>query len=428
VVKHLGFICPFFSGHLNPMLALARALRRRGYATSLLATPEIQPTVGGIDTGLIRIGGPPVPGGSRPAWLNEVAELVGAEAIRHVAARAFAADELVTHEGPAALREAKVDALVVDQVSRGGSSVARALGLPYVTVCNALAMYYEVDVPPWTTTWGYDPSPAGRKRNRLGYAELTRILWSARDGDRGRRVSSTSPAPPLGETSERPWVIVAQQPEFFDFPRRNLPPQFHYTGPFRDGDSEAGIRFPFDRLDGRPLIYASLGTLQNCLPQVFVAIAEACARLPAQLVISLGRNGMSLPPDLPGAPVVVPFAPQRELLRRTALVVTSAGLNTVLDSLERGVPMIAIPISHEQPGIAARIAALGVGEIVPLDQLSSVLPTTVTRVFHGGGYRCRAREAQERIARAEGFRRAVDLIDDALTTGRPVLRAHVPAD
>jgi UDP:flavonoid glycosyltransferase YjiC (YdhE family) len=37
------------------------------------------------------------------------------------------------------------------------------------------------------------------------------------------------------------------------------------------------IPFPWDRLDGRPLIYASLGTLQNGRPELFAEIARAGA-------------------------------------------------------------------------------------------------------------------------------------------------------
>ncbi|MGA7216366.1 MAG: hypothetical protein WBX20_19355, partial [Terrimicrobiaceae bacterium] len=37
-----------------------------------------------------------------------------------------------------------------------------------------------------------------------------------------------------------------------------------------------------------------------------------------------------------GSPIVVPFAPQLELLRRAALTITHAGLNTALESLNQG--------------------------------------------------------------------------------------------
>lgn len=109
-------------------------------------------------------------------------------------------------------------------------------------------------------------------------------------------------------------------------------------------------------MTGQPLIYASLGTLQNRLQYVFQYIAQACVGLDAQLIISLG-GGISPEsiPELPGSPLVVGYAPQLELLQKASLVITHAGLNTTIESLSHGVPMVAIPISLDQPGVAARI-------------------------------------------------------------------------
>jgi zeaxanthin glucosyltransferase len=45
-----------------------------------------------------------------------------------------------------------------------------------------------------------------------------------------------------------------------------------------------------------------------------------------------------------------------ELLKRATVCITHAGLNTVLESLAQGVPQLAIPITYDQPGVAARIA------------------------------------------------------------------------
>ena len=71
-------------------------------------------------------------------------------------------------------------------------------------------------------------------------------------------------------------------------------------------------------------------------------------------VISLGGG---LDPvrlgQLPGDPIVVSYAPQLEVVKRAALVITHAGLNTVLESLAEGVPLVAIPLGNDQPGVAA---------------------------------------------------------------------------
>src|SRR6516165_4949477 len=91
-----------------------------------------------------------------------------------------------------------------------------------------------------------------------------------------------------------------------------------------------------------------------------------------QAVLSVGKNinPESLGP-LPSNTIVVRSAPQIELLKRAALCITHAGLNTTLESLARGVPMVAIPIGYDQPGVATRIAYHRVGEFVEIGNLTA---------------------------------------------------------
>jgi zeaxanthin glucosyltransferase len=106
-----------------------------------------------------------------------------------------------------------------------------------------------------------------------------------------------------------------------------------------------------------------MGTLVNGLNNVYGAILEAVSQFPEmEVVLSVGKNVK--PGDLGSIPsntIVVPIAPQIELLKRAALCITHAGLNTTLEALAEGVPIVAIPVGYDQPGVAARIAYHGVG-------------------------------------------------------------------
>jgi MGT family glycosyltransferase len=319
-------------------------------------------------------------------------------------------------------REDGVEALLVDQVTPEGATVAQEIGVPFVTVCNALALHQEPAVPPFFTTWGYGSNALTRWRNALAYRAVRWLVSPVVEAvNEYRRARGLEPHDTF-QDAHSPLLQLSQQPPEFDFPHMRLPAAFRYTGPFVDPGARVKCEFPFERLDGRPLIYASMGTLQNGQDHVFATIAAACAGLGAQVVISLGGGGR--PEDLPklaGDPTVVAAAPQLELLKRATLCVTHAGLNTALESLAEGVPMVAIPVTNDQPGVAARIRHVGCGEVVPLKKLSIArLRREVERVLGGESYRANARRMREAIARRNGLREAADHIEGVL--------ANVPAE
>ena len=174
--------------------------------------------------------------------------------------------------------------------------------------------------------------------------------------------------------------------------------------------------FPWEKLTGAPLIYASLGTLLNGIEHVYRAILEAVGRFPeTQVVLSVGKN---IDPDdlrpIPSNVITVNTAPQIELLKRASLCITHAGLNTVLEALAQGVPIVAIPIGFDQPGIAARVAYHGVGEFVEMGELTPErLSRLIRRVRQNPSYRDKARYFQRVIARTHGLDLAADVIERA---------------
>ncbi|MGB8687483.1 MAG: nucleotide disphospho-sugar-binding domain-containing protein [Microcoleus sp.] len=219
------------------------------------------------------------------------------------------------------------------------------------------------------------------------------------------------------------WLKSASSRLNSSFPGKNYPPHFHFTGPYHNPATRKPVPFPFEQLTDKPLIYASMGTIINRLPEFFQTIASACEGLDAQLVISLGAGATpeSLPP-LPGNPLVVGYAPQLELLQKATLTITHAGMNTTLESLSNGVPMVAIPVMNDGPGVAARIAYTGVGEVVSVKELSvPKVRSAIEKVLTQESYKQRAIEMQEAIVRSGGVKKAADIIEQVISTGKPVL-------
>ncbi|MBV9875702.1 MAG: hypothetical protein JO025_13295 [Verrucomicrobia bacterium] len=209
---------------------------------------------------------------------------------------------------------------------------------------------------------------------------------------------------------------LSQMPTEFDFEDTNWPSQFHHTGPFHDGTGRIEVDFPWEQLTGEPIVYASMGTLANGRPEIFRAIVSAVAiQKKVQLVLAAGdRISREQIGPAPSNAIIVKQAPQLELLKRSSLCITHAGLNTVLEALTQGVPQVAIPVSHDQPGVAARIANRKTGVVTSLDKLTTAhLSELVSEVLHDSSYRTNAQRIQEAIARGNGLSRAADVIEQA---------------
>lgn len=394
------------------MSALAGELESRGHRVTWFHVHDLEVKIRAAGFDFCALGLSGHPPGSLTQSFEQLGQLDGMAAIRFTIAAVARTSEMFCREGPEAIRKANIDALLVDQMEPAGGAIADHLGLPFITVCNALAINRDPAIPPPFTPWPWRSRPgfALRLRNRIGYAlgdrttkPITRVIAKY------RRAWNL---PPLAtpDDSFSQLAQICQMPREFDYPRTTLPPTFHYVGPLREPRETTA--FPFDRLDGRPLVYASLGTLQNRRPELLRTIAAALAGLDLQLVISHG-GGLSdeQAGSLPGSPIVVPYAPQRAVIARAALTITHAGLNTVLDSLAAGVPLITIPITYEQPAIARRVERTGAGAAIPFAGLrEDALRELALRVLNSPDYRNAAQRMAASIAAAGGVKRAADII------------------
>ena len=421
-MTHFGILCLGATGHLNTMFPLGRELQQRGHPVTLFTSSEAQSKVeaAGFDFCDVYV---QVDEKRRQqqSQAEEVGLFVNLQNIRYTLTLFAHHAETRLQKAPSAIRERGVDALIVDLSVFEGGTIADALGLPYVTMCCMLPFYQDLAIPPIPTTWQYGSAWWAQLRNRLAYSVVNVMAQPVLNVISRYRQERDLPA--YGHPNDvfsKCAIITRHIPEF-EFPRQ-LPPHFHFTGSFHQAIAREPIPFPFEQLNDKPLIYASMGTVQNRFGDVFQTIAAACADLNVQLVISLGgRLEPELFPDLPGNPLVVKYAPQLELLQRASLNITHAGLNTTLESLSYGVPMVAIPVTDDQPGVAARIIWTGAGELVKLSQLTvSTLRGAIERVLTEDTYKQNAVRLQAMLSQTGGVSHAADIIEQAVSTSRPV--------
>jgi MGT family glycosyltransferase len=423
--RRIGILSFSSPGHYYPLTALGRRLQSRGHEVVYFQVADLERPIRAAGLQFRQIGREDFPLGALRARDEELSKLTGRAALRCGLRGIERKSLMLFRDAPAAIRDEGIDALIIDQIEMAGGTVAEYVGLPFVSAAAALPVNLDTSVPPCTLPWSHRLGIGARFRNWAGNAAFEWIFFSGvrTTINRQRRAWGLPPVRGLNGTFSG-LAQVAQLPAALELPGRRLPPGFHHTGPWTDAAGRQSVDFPWQRLDpSRRLVYASMGTLQNGILQTFGMMAEACAGLELQLVISLGGGqDPALLGDLPGDPIVVGYAPQLDLIRRSALTISHGGLNTALESAAEGVPMVVLPVTYDQPGVGVRVEWAGVGRSIPVGRLTvERLRDAVRTVLDDPAYRARAGRLGASIAAADGLNRAAELIEEAFAK-RPLLR------
>ena len=152
----------------------------------------------------------------------------------------------------------------------------------------------------------------------------------------------------------------------------------------------------------KPISYVSMGTVfNNENSNLFEIIVEACKTFSDDysIIVSTGDEktyekyaNSSLKSD---KILFVPHTPQVEILKRAFLFITHAGMNSVSEALQYGVPIICLPLSGDQPFVAWRVAdELGIGIRLQADDELSVskVKNAISEILDNPIYRERAND------------------------------------
>ena len=263
-MTHFGILCPAAIGHLNPMCALGRELQRRNHYVTLFGVPDVAEKVAKSGLNFQSIGETEFPKGTLEKNYKQLGEMSGISGLKFTVKLLQKETSMLLDEGPEIIRKVGVEALLVDQLTRAGGTIADFVNLPFITVCNALLINQEPGVPPFFTHWSYRKTWWAYLRNQIGNSiinQLTKSIGSIVIKKRHQWQLSYSGIKDFYSSLAQ----ICQLPAEFDFPRVNLPECFHFTGPLKDPSgvepvSFDSISFPFEKLSPKPLIYASLGT------------------------------------------------------------------------------------------------------------------------------------------------------------------------
>lgn len=411
---HFAFICPPFKSHIAVFETIGKELVGRGHRVSFLvnrgaeryvsARFDVHPVEGTDQRRLDAI----IARASRPSGPFGI--------LRTVHDTALLTDAICAH-APAHLERLEVDAVLGDQMEPGAGLVARHLGLPLISIACAVPVERDEGIPLPFLPWPYDPTPKGIRRNaggeriaRLLLTEQRRLIrkWARRFELQGRFEDLQACISEL--------ATIAQTTAAFDFPRFRANQRLHMVGPLRSENGKGELPYAVD--PDRPFIFMSLGTLQGHRYRLFRAAAAACRELDVQLLVAHCGGLSKHQAESLGATWVTDFAPQRAVLERADLCITHGGLNTVMDALEFGTPLLALPIAFDQPGVSARIVHHGLGlRLSPHMLTVARMKTAIAALLSDPGYADRAREVGRAIVAAGGLSKAIEVIETAVLRG-----------
>jgi UDP:flavonoid glycosyltransferase YjiC (YdhE family) len=381
------------TGHLHPLLPVARALQAAGHEVAVATSAPMGPAIRAAGFAHHAVG---------RSWLTtdmprefpEIATIPPGPERYAWARRQIFAHDVVLDAVPDLLRVGACwgpHAIVRDAADYGGSIAAELLGIPQAVVRT--------------------DSGSSSYAERGHVADVLDVV----------RAHVGLPPDPAGEAPFRDLVLSFAPPGLDD--AADLAPtcvQLRPPAPDQDARDAAPSWFA-DVVERAPVVYATLGTVYNS-PELLAAIVTGLAFEPIEVVVTTA--GRELPGPLPPNVHVEPWIPQDAVLPHCAAVVSHGGYGTASAALGHGLPMVLLPISADQPMNASRLAAAGVGITLDAGARSPGAIRAATRtVLDDARYRATAARLAAEARGRPGIAHAVGLLEALAATGcRPLTR------
>jgi MGT family glycosyltransferase len=390
-------------GHVNPILPLVRELVSRGEEVAVYATRQFEAAIRNtgasvrlLDDALNIPATLTLPDGTRgaPTIMQLLPQMIGA--LRRGAQESAKVVEQVRSE--------QADCLVYDPMAFWGWAAASKLRVPAAVFQTSFAMSHS-------PTLNREAREIIKGAPSLGLVvSMIKMLWTA-EVLRWRhgfpRLTLQAAFAAVEDLNLVP-VSRTYQPDAELFDER-----FLFVGPSVVQRNDRGD-FPLEQLDGKPVLYVSLGTTpMNQRPGFYRACFEAFRDSRWQVVIACGEGvePATLGPVPPNI-LVRQRVPQLEVLERARAFITHGGMNSTMEALWHGVPMAVYPQLGDQLLNAWRVRELGLG--VSLSEQEAMDPKalreTIERLDADPGYRARVAALQREIRESPGNRRAADVL------------------
>jgi UDP:flavonoid glycosyltransferase YjiC (YdhE family) len=332
------------SGHLNPMIAVAERLEQRGHEVVLFSLGDDIGSVAaraGLRARTARFTRPTAPSPAAPQR-----SLTLSERANNLAwAKRFNGLTLIdpvpeqVDQLAAFLELTPIDAIVVDPLAYAGAVVAERNAIPWACLVTGLQSL-TIDGQRSLDAGAFDQ--LAPKRDNV----LARL---------GAQLEFRS----CDVVSPRANLLFAYEGLFGSA----APAGLTCVGPALPRNRGDEPAFDWSAIpDDRPLVYVSFGSQLSHPPETYQALWSSLSADEAVFVTTLkDLRDEPFVRDRPAHVVAVDYAPQLAVLERASVMVNHGGANSVMESLSRGCPMLAIPIAYDQPLLAHLVVQSGTG-------------------------------------------------------------------
>jgi MGT family glycosyltransferase len=373
-------------GHLNPTFPLVHELSRRGEDVIYFSTKEFQSKIEASGARFLDYGDELglffknfKPSGNHPFYTL----------IEFLLAQDMAMSHIILEK----TKGMHFDYIIHDAMMGGGNIVTRQLGIPAICSCTSFTAN-KLPVPPSMLARGFHP-------------QLDRIYQQAEAA--GGQPGVLPDLMDIFFKKENLNIVFTSR--LFQPGGEGYDSSFQFVGPSMGerGDDEPGL---LDGVGDRPLVYISMGTINNSLTLFYKYCMEAFSGEASIVVLSVGTKvDINSLGAIPQNFIVRNTVPQLQVLKRANAFISHGGLNSVSEALYYGVPIVAIPLANDQPMVARQLEALGAGIELKMQEITPVqISDAVHKVISDPAYQAASKNIGRSFAEAGGCMAAADSI------------------
>lgn len=386
-MARIVFFCIPAHGHTNPTLGVVRELISRGHEVLYYSYKPFREKIEAAGAAFFACD----EFDAELRLTKEEAARLGSDlalSTRVLVDTTLSLDDMVCRD----MKRLQPDCIVADSMAVWGKAVAGKLGIPFVSS---------------TTTFAFNQHSA--KVMKQSFRELLAMLISMSKAQKQvkRLQNKGYPVKNVLEMISNDAdtdTIVYTSPEFQPC-SETFSEKYAFVGP-----SIRPVEIPVEKTREK-LVYISMGTVNNAMLPLYKDCIRALGDGDYQLILSAGNQvDLAAFGDLPENVEVYSSVDQIAVLEQADVFLTHCGMNSVSEALYFGVPLLMLPQTKEQQGVAERVRQLGAGILLE-ETTSERIRQSVENLLGKPEYRESAQAVRESFRRCGSAKAAADKIE-----------------